>query len=129
MHVTGVGNELDAEGRKKVHVYAQRDRRIHGFENCWTAGAKERMAEIWPGYEHIYGREIREGLAEFPEIGEIILGRSPGRDSDKQITYFHTDVGLGIEFAAVGARVMALAKEQGLGMEIPDDWFSQVEHT
>jgi ornithine cyclodeaminase/alanine dehydrogenase-like protein (mu-crystallin family) len=129
MHVTGVGNELDAEGRKKVHVYAQRDRRIHGFENCWTEGSKERMAKIWPGYERVYGKEIREGLASFPQIGEIILGKISGRESDEQITYFHTDVGLGIEFAAVGARVMALAKERGLGLEVPDDWFSQVEHT
>jgi ornithine cyclodeaminase/alanine dehydrogenase-like protein (mu-crystallin family) len=129
MHVTGVGNELDGEGRKKVHVYAQRDRRIHGFENCWTEASLRRMAEIWPGYDQVYGREIREGLANFPEIGEIILGKIPGRDNDEQITYFHTDVGLGIEFAAVGARVMALARARGLGMEVPDDWFSQVEHT
>ena len=129
VHVTGVGKELDAEGRKKVHIYALRDRRIHGFENCWTDGSKQRMAQIWPGYERVYGREIREGLTDFPEIGEIILGKVSGRESDEQITYFHMDVGLGIEFAAVGARVMTLAKERGLGMEIPDDWFSQVEHT
>lgn len=129
MHITGVGHELDAEGRKKVQVFAQRDRCIHGFENCWTEGSRARMAEIWPGYERVYGREIREGLTEFPEIGEIILGKVPGRESDEQITYFHTDVGLGIEFAAVGARVVALAKERGLGTEIPDDWFSQIEHT
>ncbi len=129
MHVTGVGNELDAEGRKRVHIYAQRNRHIHGFENCWTESSKERMAEIWPGYERVYGREIRQGLTEFPEIGEIIQGKVSGRERDEQITYFHTDVGLGIEFTAVGARVLALAKERGLGMKIPDEWFSQVEHT
>jgi ornithine cyclodeaminase/alanine dehydrogenase-like protein (mu-crystallin family) len=129
MHVTGVGREMDLEGLKKVHVYAQRDRRIRGFENCWTDGAEDRMAQIWPDYEKVYGRDMRKGLKEYPEIGEIILGKVPGRENEEQITYFRTNVGLGIEFAAVGFRVMTLAKEQGLGMEIPDDWFSQVEHT
>ena len=129
MHVTGVGNELDAEGRKKVHIYAQRDRHIHGFENCWTDGAKERMAQIWPGYERTYGKEIREGLSDYPELGEIILGKIPGRTDDKQITYFHTDVGLGIEFAAVGAKVLELARARKIGTELPDEWFSQEEHT
>jgi ornithine cyclodeaminase/alanine dehydrogenase-like protein (mu-crystallin family) len=129
MHITGVGNEVDGEGRKRVDIYAQRDRRIHGFENCWTAAAKEKMEQIWPGYERTYGKEIREGLSEFPELGEIILGKVPGRLNDKQITYFHTDVGLGIEFAAVGARVLKLARERKLGTELPDEWFSQLEHT
>ena len=129
MHVTGVGNELDADGRKKVDIYAQRDRRIHGFENCWTEASKQRMAQIWPDYERVYGTEIRERLTDFPELGEIISGTVSGRSSDAQITYFHTDVGLGIEFAAVGAHVVALAKERKLGMEVPDDWFSQTEHT
>lgn len=129
MHVTGVGNELDAAGRKRASVFAQRDRRIHGFENCWTAAAKERMAEIWPGYERTYGKEIREGLSDYPELGEIILGKIPGRTDDKQITYFHTDVGLGIEFAAVGAKVLELARARKIGTELPDEWFSQEEHT
>ncbi len=129
MHVTGVGNELDAEGRKKVAIFAQRDQRIHGFENCWSAESEQRMAEIWPGYERVYGRDIREGLTSFPEIGDIILGKVSGRSNDEQITYFHTDVGLGIEFAAVGAHLLPLARERKLGMEVPDDWFTQIEHT
>ncbi len=129
MHITGVGKELDEAGQRRAAIFVQRDRRIHGFENCWTAGAKERMEKIWPGYERVYGKEIREGLSEFPELGEIILGKIPGRIDDRQITYFHSDVGLGIEFAALGAKVVELARQRGLGTDLPDEWFTQEEHT
>jgi hypothetical protein len=30
---------------------------------------------------------------------------------------------MGIQFAAVGARVLALAERQGVGRVIPTDWF------
>lgn len=129
MHVTGVGAELDAAGRDRVDRFAQRDRRIHGFENAWTAQAKQTMSRLWPGYEKVYGAEISKGLTDYPELGEIILGKVPGRTNDKEITYFHTDTGLGIEFAAVGARVLERAEAQGVGTVLPDEWFSQKEHT
>lgn len=129
MHITGVGNELDAEGRKKVAIYSHRDRRIHGWENWWSEASLKRMDEIWPGHEKVYGKATRERVSEFPTIGEIIVGQVSGRDNDEQITYFHSGIGLGIEFAAVGAQIVAMAKEKKLGLEVPDDWFSQTEHT
>lgn len=129
MHVTGVGNELDAEGRKRVAIYSHRDRQIHGWENWWSGESLKRMEEIWPGHENAYGKPARERAADFPTIGEIMIGKFSGRDNDEQITYFHSGIGLGIEFAAVGAHIIAKAKEKKLGMEVPDDWFSQTEHT
>jgi ornithine cyclodeaminase/alanine dehydrogenase-like protein (mu-crystallin family) len=58
-----------------------------------------------------------------------MIGKVSGRDNDEQITYFHSGIGLGIEFAAVGAHIIAKAREKKLGLEVPDDWFSQTEHT
>lgn len=60
---------------------------------------------------------IEEGLihwADVLEIGRIVAGRDAGRDDPKQITMFKS-LGLAIEDVAVGARVYALAKQQGIG--------------
>ena len=38
-------------------------------------------------------------------------------------------VGLGLQFAAAGARIYELAKGGGLGKELPTEWFSQDLHS
>ena len=56
------------------------------------------------------------------ELGELLLGTAPGRASRDDITVFANNTGMGIQFAAVGARVLELAAERGLGHEVPTDW-------
>jgi len=62
-----------------------------------------------------------------------MLERAPGRSADPQITFFGGggttgSNGLGIQFAAVAARIYELAKTKGLGHELPLDWFTQSVH-
>jgi ornithine cyclodeaminase/alanine dehydrogenase-like protein (mu-crystallin family) len=57
------------------------------------------------------------------EIGDLLLGNAPGRRSDDEITVFANNTGMGLQFAAVCARVLALAEREGLGREIPTAWF------
>lgn len=59
-----------------------------------------------------------------PSFGDILLGRVPGRENDKEVTYFLTE-GMGTQFVAVAAVVYRKAKEQGKGEELPLDWFLQ----
>ena len=54
----------------------------------------------------------------------MIVGEIPGRESDTESIYFDNN-SAGLQFAAVGRVVYEAAKEQGLGMEIPMDWFQQ----
>jgi alanine dehydrogenase len=65
----------------------------------------------------------RKKLEELGELGELLLGNIPGRTQRDQITIFANNTGMGLQFAAVGARVLELAEKQGLGREIPTDWF------
>ena len=44
------------------------------------------------------------------------------------ITCFVNVMGLGLQFAALGALAYQKAKEQGVGHEIPTDWFLEDEH-
>ncbi len=59
------------------------------------------------------------------ELGELLVGKALGRSETNQITLFKNNVGLGIQFSAVGARILEEAKRKGLGREIPTDWFLQ----
>jgi alanine dehydrogenase len=52
------------------------------------------------------------------ELGDIIIGRHPGRTSPEQITIFESQ-GMAIQDIAVAVRLEAMAREQGLGVELP----------
>jgi alanine dehydrogenase len=56
---------------------------------------------------------------------EILSGAKKGRTSDKQVTYSERGNIQGAQFYAVAGRVYELAKERGLGREIPTEWFLQ----
>jgi alanine dehydrogenase len=63
-----------------------------------------------------------------PTLPDLLCGRIKGRESDQQITGFVNNIGLGAQFAAVGAKVFEAAKAKGLGREVPLDWFTQDVH-
>lgn len=69
---------------------------------------------------------VKRGLKSWDEIGELgdlLVGRFPGRSHRDQITVFANNTGMGLQFAAVGARALALAEAKGLGREVPTEWF------
>jgi ornithine cyclodeaminase/alanine dehydrogenase-like protein (mu-crystallin family) len=67
-------------------------------------------------------------FTKLPTLPELIVGRAPGRTSERQITCFLNNIGLGYQFAAVGAAVIKKAKTGGIGHELPTDWFTEDVH-
>lgn len=62
---------------------------------------------------------IAAGLVDaeqIAEIGEIVLGRRPGRSSDEEITVYKS-VGVAVQDAAAAALVLAAARAKGAGQE------------
>jgi len=51
------------------------------------------------------------------ELGELVLGRKPGRDSDDEITLFKS-VGLAIQDVATAKLVYDKAVEAGIGTTV-----------
>jgi ornithine cyclodeaminase/alanine dehydrogenase-like protein (mu-crystallin family) len=52
------------------------------------------------------------------ELSQILIGRHPGRQSPRDITVFKS-LGLGVEDVAVAVKVVELARQQGVGRELP----------
>jgi alanine dehydrogenase len=65
---------------------------------------------------------------KLPTLPDLITGRTPGRESDEQVTCFLNNLGLGYQFAAAGSVVYRKAKESGVGHELPTDWFTEDVH-
>ena len=63
-----------------------------------------------------------------PELRELVAGSVPGRATPEETTCFLNNLGIGLQFAAVGAAVYQEAKAKGVGREIPTDWFLESVH-
>ena len=73
----------------------------------------------------IYGA-VQKGILKWErihELSELLSGKTPGRTRPSQTTLFNNNVGMGIQFAALGAKVLELAEQSGIGREIPLEWF------
>jgi len=63
-----------------------------------------------------------------PELKDVVAGKIPGRRTPAEITCFNNNIGLGIQFAALGKVIFDDAKAKGLGREVPTDWFLETVH-
>jgi ornithine cyclodeaminase/alanine dehydrogenase-like protein (mu-crystallin family) len=82
------------------------------------------VAEGWP---HPITRKDQP-VWELPTLSQLVNGQHPGRTVDHAISCFCNNVGLGLQFAAVGSEVLARAREAKIGREIPTDWFLESVH-
>jgi alanine dehydrogenase len=76
------------------------------------------------------GWEVAEEIdfSKLPTLPDLIVGRAPGRRSDREVTCFINNLGLGYQFAAAGALLYRKAKESGAGRDLPTDWFTEDVH-
>jgi len=58
-------------------------------------------------------------------FADVVEGRAPGRTSDTQVTYSERGNIQGAQFYAVAALVFEAARREGLGRELPTEWFLQ----
>ena len=63
--------------------------------------------------------------ADDVSYADVVAGRAPARRSAAEITYSERGNIQGVQFYAVAAVVFEAARGQGLGREIPTDWFLQ----
>jgi ornithine cyclodeaminase/alanine dehydrogenase-like protein (mu-crystallin family) len=61
-------------------------------------------------------------LDQVYELGDLVLGKLERSRSDEDITFHFNNAGMGIQFAAVGARMYEAALKQGIGTRLPYTW-------
>ncbi len=100
----------------------------HAVAKCDLVVVTSREQAIYDEQPDIYGAVQRGilGWERVYELSELVTGRAPRRDNASQITLFNNNVGMGIQFAALGAKVLELAERAGLGKKIPTDWFLEL---
>ena len=67
-------------------------------------------------------------LSVLPNLLDVLVDPSVGRSRPEDTVAFHNFVGMGLQFAAVGAVVLERARAAGLGHEVPTEWFLQDVH-
>ena len=132
-HVTCVGGKPDDETLSRIDISLRLGNAPHPWglphfgvadEYITYAAKPSENADFQmkkPG-ERGHG-VIAEERAVF--LAEILSGVKQGRTSAKQITYSERGNIQGAQFFAVAGKVYELAKEKGLGREIPTDWLLQ----
>jgi ornithine cyclodeaminase/alanine dehydrogenase-like protein (mu-crystallin family) len=63
-----------------------------------------------------------------PALKELLTGKAERRANAQESTCFLNNIGIGLQFAAVGAAVYSEAKAKGIGRELPTDWFLESVH-
>ena len=124
--------EVDGEAIDKADVVV-----IHSRERYQTHIAGEgQFGKLVHGNPYVsseYDWEhhvlSRLNLNEIPLLEDVLTGRGGARTDESQITFFMNVQGLGLQFAAVGARVYELALKRGVGREIPTEWLTQTTNT
>jgi ornithine cyclodeaminase len=95
--------EIDTETVRRADVIVVDSREV----------AQGECGDLLPAYEN--GLIYWENLAD---MGEVVAGRWPGRTSASQITLFESH-GMAVQDLYAGHAVLALARERGMGVQLP----------
>jgi ornithine cyclodeaminase/alanine dehydrogenase-like protein (mu-crystallin family) len=60
---------------------------------------------------------------DFPDLGDLVIGKIEGRSSAAQRTFFLNSTGVGAQFTALAHLIYSRSRESGLGHEVPAEWF------
>ena len=105
-------------GRNTVETMDEGMVRLHGNVGYIAGQPEERSRIPNPEVDNYTG-------GFFKYFMDVRAGKIPGRTSPKQVTFFINAGTQGLQFAACAGRVYQLAKEKGVGRELPTEWFLQ----
>ncbi|MFF5979472.1 ornithine cyclodeaminase family protein [Streptomyces olindensis] len=114
-HVVTIASSDGFVQRREVddHCFARAD--------VIVVNSKEQITADRQG--HFAGPRARGKLDQVVELTDLLSGRATARTDDSQISLYDNNVGLGIQFAAVGALAYQKAVAKGIGVTLPGDLF------
>lgn len=133
-HVTCVGGKMDARTPEVVDVWLRlgtspaptSDPGWRPLDENVVYRARHHDA-VWD--HHLHGR-VRKPPGQDADIRrvdleELLPGGKSAREDESEVSFSERGNIQGAQFFAVAGRVYELAKERGLGTEIPTSWFLQ----
>jgi len=109
IHVSAIKKqEMNWEVISGCDLFFLHTNRIFTQTNYFMESDKESNPEVKKGWWSVRQEEMLVKKV-FPDMGDLLTGKAPRRTKADQITGFLNNVGLGIQFAAVGARVYEIA--------------------
>ncbi|HKA44801.1 MAG TPA: ornithine cyclodeaminase family protein [Burkholderiales bacterium] len=108
-HINAAGS--NALTRREIDEEAVRKCDVVTVDSRGTA--RKECGDLLPAVESGWHR-----WETLTELGDLITGRAPGRATARQITLYESH-GMGIQDIYTGAAVLGLARERGIGTELP----------
>ena len=132
-HVTCIGGGTDARARERFDVWLRLGTAPAPVTDPTWRPTDEYLAyralpehPVWDAHRHGRVRRPPEGPAAPRVVSyEDVLRGDPVRTSDDQLTFSERGNVQGAQFFAVAGLVYELARERGLGRELPTEWFLQ----
>ena len=118
--VNEVGQEI-VEEVDRIAFHTREFMREQGFRPAAEPPTPQQSSGWWNDQDAPFRRRLAD-------LGDLAAGRAIGRERDDEVTLFVNNIGMGLQFAAVGARVYEAARALGLGRELPTDWFTETVH-
>lgn len=100
-----------------------------------TKHQAKQVDNIMPGTPNIAGEHTagwwnspETRWEEFTDLPDLVAGKTPGRRDPGEVTCFVNNIGLGLQFAALGAVILEKALKSGAGHDLPGQWFTESVH-
>jgi ornithine cyclodeaminase/alanine dehydrogenase-like protein (mu-crystallin family) len=120
MHVSSLKRlELDASATARADIVVTHVRKSSA-QIVRTAGAE--LARDTELEKAALGKALKQD--ELPDLADLVLNRTGGRRSERDITLFLNYMGLGYQFAVTGHVIWQRARERGIGRQLDTDWFT-----
>jgi alanine dehydrogenase len=132
-HVTSIGGRPDPRAKERFDVWLRLGTVPAPMQDPTWRPTDEYLAyravpedPVWAEHGHGAGRRPPSG-DDGPRVVtyEDVLRGEPARTSPEQITFSERGNVQGAQFFAVAGLVYELARERGLGRELPLEWFLQ----
>ena len=132
MHVIAIGGRPDDAAKQRFDLTlrlgtapAPVGRPELGTADEYLGYMAQPDAEFWKNRRLGKRAPAITGLGHDIMLADILNGKTPGRTSDELITYSERGNIQGAQFFAVAGIAYEEAKRQGLGRELPTEWFLQ----
>jgi ornithine cyclodeaminase/alanine dehydrogenase-like protein (mu-crystallin family) len=131
-HVTSIGGSLDARAREVLDAWLRLGTAPAPINDPSWRPTDEYLAyvarpqdPVWAHHRHGRNRRPPETGPRVVGLEDVLTGAATVRTGDRDITFSERGNIQGAQFFAVAGLVYELARERGLGQELPTSWFLQ----